>query len=284
MAASKPVCSSHRTSRLVERLRACRALSPAARALCLLLAGSTMFAALSADAADRPAAVTVFAAASMTDVLTKLGREYMASGGPTVRFSFAASSTLARQLEAGAPAHLFVSADNEWMDYAASRGVIDTGSRRVLIGNRLVLVAPGASAVVLHIVHGMDLASALGARGRLAIADPDSVPAGRYARSALVHLGVWKQVSGRLIRADNVRSALRFVARGEAPLAIVYMSDARVEPDVRTIGTFPANVHGPIVYPIALTRTPNPNARAFLEYLLAGQQRPTFLSYGFVAP
>ena len=220
----------------------------------------------------------------MTDVLTKLGQEYERGGGKAVRFSFAASSTLARQLEAGAPAHIFVSADNDWMDYVANRGVIDIASRGVLIGNRLVLVAPTTSKVQLHIARGMDLGGALGARGRLAMADPESVPAGRYGRTALMSLGLWNQVADRLIRAENVRSALTFVARGEAPLAIVYRSDATVEPNVRTVDTFPTNAHAPIVYPIALTRTPNPDARAFFDYLLARERRPVFLKFGFVEP
>ena len=239
---------------------------------------------LSAGSADHPATLTVFAAASMTDVLVKLGHEYEAGTGKAVRFSFAASSTLARQLEAGAPAHMFVAADNDWMDYAANHGVIDVASRRVLIGNRLVLVAPKQSRVRLRIARGMNLVDALGARGRLAMADPESVPAGRYGRTALMSLGVWNQVADRLIRAENVRSALTFVARGEAPLAIVYQSDASVQPDVRVVGMFPANTHTPIVYPIALTRTRSADARAFRDFLLAPERRPTFLKYGFVAP
>ena len=268
---------------LIEHSRSHRP-SAAMYAFALLLVLGMAAVALDARGAERAAPVTVFAAASLTDVLTTLGKEYEAHGGRPVRFSFAASSTLARQLAAGAPAQLFVSADNEWMDYAASHGLIDLASRRVLIGNRLVLVAPKTSNVRLRISRGMNLIGALGARGRLAMADPESVPAGRYGRAALINLGLWKQVSDRLIRAENVRSALTFVARGEAPLAIVYRSDATVQPDVRTVDIFPANAHAPIVYPIALTRSPNLEARAFYAYLVAPAQQPAFLTYGFVRP
>ncbi len=284
MASADPVFNLNAASCSVERAPLRRLTASAARAFSLLLSLSVAMASLSAFAADRSATVTVFAAASMTDVLTRLGQAYETQGGKAVRFSFAASSTLARQLAAGAPAQLFVSADNEWMDYAASHGAIDVASRRVLIGNRLVLVAPRTSRQRLHIARGMNLVGALGARGRLAMADPESVPAGRYGRTALVNLGLWSQVADRLVRAENVRSALTFVARGEAPLAIVYRSDATVEPDVRIVDTFPTSTHAPIVYPIALTPSPSLEARAFYTYLLARAQQPTFLRYGFVRP
>lgn len=269
---SRPSPAAGRRTRIL--LRAC---TTAMLAVCLL-------AARGAGAADGTPAVTVFAAASMTDVLTTLGREYEATRGRPVRFSFAASSTLARQLEAGARADVFVSADAEWMDYATARGAIDAASRRVLIGNRLVLVAPKASKVQLRIAPGMNLTRALGTQGRLAMADPDAVPAGRYGRAALTSLGVWNQVQARLIRAENVRAALTFVARGEAPLAIVYRSDAAVEPDVRVLGTFPADSHAPIVYPVALTRSAIPDARGFMDFLTSRARMPAFTRFGFTAP
>jgi molybdate transport system substrate-binding protein len=185
--------------------------------------------------AEAGAPITVFAAASMTDVLNALAAEYKTKTGHNVRFSFAASSTLARQLEAGAPADMFVSADTDWIDYVANRNLIDASTRRNLIGNRLVLIATTGSTVQLKIAPGMALAAALGPGGRLAMADPESVPAGRYGRTALITLGVWGQVADRLVRAENVRGAMTFVARGEAPLGIVYQSDAKADTKVRVV-------------------------------------------------
>jgi molybdate transport system substrate-binding protein len=223
----------------------------------------------------------VFAAASLTDVLDEHATEWERVSGMPVKFSFAASSVLARQVEAGGRADVFVSADQEWMDYLEQRSLIDGSTRRDLAGNRLVLIAPRDSKVALRIAPGFALAAALG-RGRLSTGDPDTVPAGRYARSALVALGSWEEIQQRLVRADNVRSAMMFVARGEAPLGIVYATDARVEPQVRVVDTFPQTTHAPITYPAAATRGSRQEARAFLDYLASAAARDTWKKHGFV--
>lgn len=235
-------------------------------------------AATAADGAPRP--LTVFAAASLTDVLGRLGTDFTASTGIPVRFSFAASSTLARQIEAGAGADVFLSADQQWMDYLEQRQRIRQSSRRDLLGNRLALVAPVDSRLELQVVAGFPLVAALG-KGRLATGDPDSVPVGRYARQALTSLGVWKEVADRLVRAEDVRSALLFVARGETPLGIVYATDARIDPRVRVVGLFPPGSHQPITYPVALTADAGPDAARFLDYLGGAAGRAAFESFGF---
>ena len=236
-------------------------------------------AALSADLLRPP--VTVFAAASLTDVLGKLGDEFKMSTGVAVRFNFAASSILARQIEAGAGAHVFFSADQEWMDYLEQRGRIQKSSRHNVLGNRLALIAPADSKIELTIAPGFPLASALGT-GRLATGDPDGVPVGRYARSALTSLGVWNDVADRLARAEDVRVALMYVARGEAPLGIVYATDARIEKRVRLVGLFPAESHLPITYPVALTTKAGPDAARFVDFIRSDSARATFERYGFI--
>jgi molybdate transport system substrate-binding protein len=223
----------------------------------------------------------VFAAASLTDVLGEIGKGYESTTGKRVKFSFAASSALARQIEAGARADLFVSADLEWMDYLADRKLIAADSRRNVAGNRLVLIAPADSTARIEVVDGLDLRGALGER-RLAIADPDIVPAGRYAKAALEALHAWSGVSERLARAENVRVALAYVASGETPLGIVYETDARVEPRVRIVGTFPAESHPEIRYPAALTSVAEGDAKGFLDFLDGPQARAAFTRYGFV--
>jgi len=223
----------------------------------------------------------VFAAASLTDVLGEIGKEYQAKTGKRVKFSFAASSALARQIEAGARADLFVSADLEWMDYLAERKLIAADSRRNVAGNRLVLVAPADSTARIEVIDGLDLRGTLGER-RLAIADPDIVPAGRYAKAALEALHGWSGVSDRLARAENVRVALAYVATGEAPLGIVYETDARVEPRVRIVGRFPAESHPEIRYPAALTRVAGGDAKGLLDFLGSPQARAAFTRHGFV--
>ena len=254
-------------------MRAALALLAAA-----LLAAGPAPAAPAAAGGGRP--VTVYAAASLAEALEEIGALWRAGGGAPLRFSFASSAQLARQIEAGAEADLFLSADEQWMDYLAARGLIDRASRRDLLGNRLVLVAPAGSAVALTIAPGFPLAAALG-DGRLACADPDSVPAGRYAEEALTRLGVWPQVGARLARAENVRAALALVARGEAPLGIVYETDAGIDRRVRTVGVFPAAAHAPIRYPLALTRAAAPGAAAFLAYLEGPAARVVFEKYRF---
>lgn len=231
-----------------------------------------------AGAEVRP--ITVFAAASLTNALDEVGKEFTRSTGIPVRCSFAASSMLARQIEAGARAELFVSADQEWMDYLVRRGTVQASSRRNLLGNRLALVAPVESRVQLTIERGFPLAAALG-QGRLATGDPDSVPVGRYAMAALTSLGVWDSVVDRLVRAEDVRHALRFVASGEAPLGIVYETDARIEKRVRIVGIFPADTHPPITYPVALTNIAGADAARFVEFIRSDAGRAAFERFGF---
>ena len=234
---------------------------------------------LGAETTQRP--LTVYAAASLTDVLGKLGDEFKTSTRTPVRFSFAASSILARQIEAGARADVFFSADQEWMDYLNARGLIDKSTRRDLVGNRLVLIAPADSKIELKIAPGFPLVGALGG-GRLATGDPDTVPVGRYARSALTSLGLWDEIRDRLVRADNVRSAMVFVARGEVPLGIVYTTDALVDQKVRIVDTFPANTHTPITYPAAVVNGARGEARPFVEFLGGDVARGTWKKFGFV--
>ncbi len=228
--------------------------------------------------------VSVFAAASLTNAMQDLGKAYTEKTGVKVVFSFASSSAVARQIEAGAPADLFISADAEWMDYLQQRSLIDVATRKDILSNRLVLIAPADSNVQLKIAPGFALAAALGTDGRLSTGDPDFVPAGRYARSALSNLGVWNDVTDRLLRAENVRTALAFVARGEAPLGIVYLSDVGVEKKVRIVDTFPASSHLPIVYPAAIVKGARPGAAAFYAFIRAPEARAVFEKYGFINP
>lgn len=225
--------------------------------------------------------LTVFAAASLQESLTAAGAAWMAQSGTPVRFSFGASSAIARQIDQGAPADVFLSADEEWMDWLAARGGIVPATRSRLLSNQLVLIAPAGSRTALKIAPGMPLARALRG-GRLAVADAASVPAGRYARAALTNLGVWGSVEGRLLPAENVRAALAYVARGEAPLGVVYATDARAEPKVRVVGVFPASSHPPIVYPGAVAaRSRNSAAAAFLGFLQGPAASAIFRRYGF---
>lgn len=242
--------------------------------------GAALLAAVPATAWAAPPPLTVFAAASLTDALGAVGRAWTARSGQPVRFSFAASGTAARQIAAGARADLFVSADAAWMDRLAADGRLVAGGRRDLLGGRLVLVAPVRSATRLAIRPGFPLAAALG-EGRLAVGEPRAVPAGRYAQQALTRLGVWDQVSGRLAPAPDVRAALAYVARGEAPLGIVYESDAYAERGVRLVGVFPAASHAPIVYPAALLRGAGPGAAAFYRFLAGAEARAIFRRYRF---
>jgi len=240
----------------------------------------TMPASLPAAAAQQQPQILVFAAASLTDAMQEASAAYGKTVPVTVKSSFDSSAVLARQIEAGAPADVFFSADTKWMDYLQSRNLIQAASRKNVLGNRLVLIAPAQSQIQLKIAPHFPLAAALG-KGRLATGDPDSVPAGRYARSALTNLGVWDEVAPRLARAENVRVALLYVARGEAPLGIVYASDALADKSVRVVDTFPADTHEPIVYPIALTTSAKKQAAAFVAYLTGPQGHDIFVKYGF---
>jgi molybdate transport system substrate-binding protein len=224
--------------------------------------------------------VTMFAAASLSSALPEIAAAYQKKTGKTVTFSFAASSVLARQIEASPGADVFMSADADWMDYLDRKGLIQPASRKTLLTTHLVLIAPTAAAVSLKIAPNFDLASALKG-GRLAVADPASVPAGKYAKASLIALGVWNSVEGKLASAENVRVALAYVARREASLGIVYTTDAQAEPKVKIVGTFPDKTHPPIVYPVALTKDARPGAKAFLAFLEGVQARAIFVKYGF---
>jgi molybdate transport system substrate-binding protein len=224
--------------------------------------------------------ITVFAAASLTNVLQELGDAFTKDSSIPVRFSFAASSALARQIENGSRADMFFSADLEWMDYLQTRSLIRPATRHDVLGNQLVLIAPGDSKITLKIQPHFALAATLG-KGRLATGDPDSVPVGRYAYEALANLGVWDEVSARLVRADSVRSALAFVDRGEATLGIVYATDALIDKNVRVVDTFPAGSHMPIIYPAALTVGAKPDAAKFLAYIRGPAGDAAFRRYGF---
>jgi molybdate transport system substrate-binding protein len=231
-------------------------------------------------AAGRP---LVFAAASLQEALAEAAEAFAADPAARPLLSFAASSALARQIEAGAPAELFISADEEWMDYLEQRGRLQVGTRRAWLSNRLVLVAPASDPVQIRLLPGVDLLAALRG-GRLAMADPASVPAGRYARAALVTLGAWEPVAARLASADNVRAALALVERGEAPLGIVYATDALVSNRARLVDTFPADSHPPISYPVALLGNgANAQAAAFYRFLLSAEGTAVFLRRGFTA-
>jgi molybdate transport system substrate-binding protein len=234
----------------------------------------------SANAADTQQPVLVYAAASLTNALDEVGNAYTNATGQSVKFSYASSSILARQIEAGADADVFFSADSEWMDYVQSRNLVRVATRTNLLTNKLVLIAPADSTAKLEIKPGFDLAGALG-DGRLATGDPESVPVGKYARSALMSLGVWNQVADRIVRADNVRAALAFVDRGEVPLGIVYETDARVDKNVRVVATFPEDTHPPIVYPLAVTTVAKAGSEAFVEFARGPKAHAVFEKFGF---
>ncbi len=226
----------------------------------------------------------VLAAASLQESLTEAADAWAAKGHAKPVISFAASSALARQVMAGAPADLFLSADEEWMDAVAKAGLLRAGTRTTLLGNRLVLIAPASSKVRLTPARGFALARALGS-GRLALADPGAVPAGKYAKAALTHLGVWASVAAKVAPAENVRAAMALVERGAAPLGIVYATDARASKAVRVIGTFPASSHPPIRYPVALLKASRSrDAAGFRAFLLSKQGRVIFARHGFSAP
>jgi molybdate transport system substrate-binding protein len=226
--------------------------------------------------------LTVFAAASLTDAMKDVAALWVKDGHPPLSLSFAASSTLARQIEQGAPANVFASADEKWMDYLAQKNLIAADTRKDLLGNDLVLVVPANQPLHVTIGPGFDLAKLLGPGGRLAVGDPAHVPAGIYAEQALRKLGLWDSVSPHLARADDVRSALLLVERGEAPAGIVYGTDAAVSKGVMVAGTFPANSHDPVSYPFAVTKSGDtPEARALLTFLAGPEARAVFVQRGF---
>jgi len=249
-------------------------------AIALLLASQVTVAGAAGEP-RRPHDLLIFAAASLQTALDELAPAIERATSVRVRVSYAASSALARQIESGAPAGLFISADLDWMNYLADRHLIKSDTRVNLLGNTLVLIAPASTAATLAIAPGFALARALGA-GRLAIADPAAVPAGKYARAALASLGVWDGVATKLAPGENVRAALLFVSRGEAPLGIVYRSDAIADRGVAIVGTFPATSHPPIVYPAAVTTSGGAEAARVLAFLQTAAAKAVFARQGFI--
>jgi molybdate transport system substrate-binding protein len=229
---------------------------------------------------DRP--LTVFAAASMKNALDDADAAFTAATGVKVVASYAASSALAKQIEAGAPADIFISADLQWMDYVAQKNLIKPDSRVNLLGNKLVLIAPLDSKLgMVAIGQGFDIAKLAG-DGRIAVADVKAVPAGLYAKAALENLGGWAAAEPKLAMAENVRATLAFVARGETPLGIVYATDAKVEPKVKIIGVFPDGAHPPVVYPVAaLASSGSADAARYLDFLRGAAAKAIFEKYGF---
>jgi len=245
---------------------------------------ATLLVALVLAPAAHADSAMVFAAASLKEALDAVVQSFASERGGQVEVSYAASSVLARQITRGAPADIFISADTHWIEFVEKAGVVAQGSRRNLLANDLVLVAPANAKVDVKLNFGVDLAPALG-KGRLAMGEPDSVPAGMYGKSALKALGAWNAVEKRVASAENVRAALALVARGEAPLGIVYRTDALAEKRVRIVDTFPSASHPPIVYPVViLKRSSTPIATAFAGYLSTPDARAIFERYGFRLP
>jgi molybdate transport system substrate-binding protein len=245
--------------------------------IALLLACGLQPTAVSAQGGD----VVVFAAASLKNALDAVNAQWQKETGKKATISYASSPALAKQIEQGAPAQVFVSADLDWMDYLANKSLIKPDTRSNLLGNRIVLIAPKDKAHPVEIKAGFDLAKLLG-DGRLAIANVDAVPAGKYGKAALEKLGAWAGVSAKVAQAENVRAALLLVSRGEAPAGIVYQTDAAADPNVKIIGTFPEGTHPPIIYPVALTAgASHPDAAAFLAYIKSAKAKPVFEAQGF---
>ena len=242
--------------------------------LALLLTPLTIVAAQAAD-------ITVFAAASLKNALDDAAKKYEAKTGDKVVISYAASSALAKQIEQGAPADIFFSADLDWMDYLEKKNLIKNDSRVNLLGSRLVLIAPKESKLDnVAIGQGFDIAKLAG-DGRIAVADVRAVPAGKYAKAALEKLGGWSAAEPKLASAENVRAALALVGRGEAPLGIVYETDAKIEKNVKIVGHFPEGSHPPIVYPMALTANAKPEAARYLGFIRSSLAKTIFETYGF---
>lgn len=243
------------------------------------LVAALLLAAGVAQAADT---VTVFAAASLKNALDNAGKAFTSQTGVELRASYAASSALARQIESGAPADLFASADLDWMDYLAKTNLIRPDTRVNLLGNRLVLIAPSDAKESAVAFTPEAFAAALGPDGRLATGEVNSVPIGKYAKVAFEKLGLWRSIQPRLAQSDNVRAALMLVSRGEAPLGVVYESDAKSDPTVKVVGVFPADSHPPVVYPFAVTADARgAGAKRFLEYLRSPAAKPFFEAEGF---
>jgi molybdate transport system substrate-binding protein len=227
--------------------------------------------------------VVVFAAASTTNAIIQIGELYETQGKRRVTPSFASSSTLAKQIASGAPADVYLSANQKWMNYLAEKGIVNKATRFDLLGNRIAFIVPKESTVKDVDVHdGLNLQTLLGEDGRLSIGDPSHVPAGMYGKKALENLGLWAQVQGRLAPMKDVRAALVLVERGEAPLGIVYATDAAISKKVRVVGTFPLESHPPIVYPVAAVAGGDADATAaFLRFLQSDEARDVFQRFGF---
>ena len=249
--------------------------------LALLTAAVLTLAAGTAPAVAQGRDVLVFAAASLKNALDEVAAQWQRESGKKAAISYAASNTLIKQIEQGAPADIFISADLDWMDYGQQKGLIKPDTRSNLLGNRLVLVAPKDSNISANIQPGFDLAALLKG-GRLAMGNVDAVPAGKYGKAALEKLGAWVGVKDKIALAECVRAALVLVARGEAPLGIVYQTDAASDPTVKIVGTFPENTHPPIIYPVALTKdATGAEAIAFLNFLRSAAARAAFERQGF---
>ncbi|MBW7961640.1 molybdate ABC transporter substrate-binding protein [Bradyrhizobium sp. BR 10261] len=234
-----------------------------------------------APASAEDKTITVFAAASMKNALDEVDAAYTAKTGIKFSVSYAASSVLAKQIEQGAPADVFVSADTDWMDYAVAKKTINAPSRVNLLGNSIVLIAPKDARIAnVTIAQGFDLATLAG-DGRIATGDVKSVPAGKYAKAALEKLGAWQAAEPKFAMAESVRAALTLVARGEANLGIVYSTDAKVEPGVKIVGTFPADSHPAIIYPVAATSTAKPETNDYLAFLRTSAAKSILEKYGF---
>jgi molybdate transport system substrate-binding protein len=239
-------------------------------------------AAVLAPSLSRADALTVLAAASLTEAMQDVASAWATHGHPAPRLSFASSSTLARQIEQGAPANIFASADEQWMDYLDQRHLLAPGTRRDLVANRLVLIVPADRKAQVKIGPGLDLRALLGANGRLAMGDPAHVPAGLYGREALTRLGLWDGVQDRVAPASDVRGALLLVERGEAPAGIVYATDAAAATGVAVAGVFPADTHAPVTYPFAIIAgNDTPDARDLLAFTSGAEARAIFARRGF---
>ncbi|MGI8527393.1 MAG: molybdate ABC transporter substrate-binding protein [Pseudolabrys sp.] len=241
-----------------------------------------MFAALATlQPAGAQDTLTVFAAASMKNALDDVDAAFARATGVKVTASYAASSALAKQIESGAPADVFISADLQWMDYVAGKNLIKPDTRANLLGNKLVLIAGKDSKTDnVKIANGFNPAKLAG-DGRIAVADVKAVPAGRYAKAALESLGSWQAAEPKLAQAENVRATLAFVARGEAPVGIVYETDAKIEPNVKIVGVFPDGSHPPVTYPVAATANAKPDAMRYLQFLRSAEAKTIFEKYGF---
>ncbi|PWK65355.1 molybdate ABC transporter substrate-binding protein [Aminobacter sp. AP02] len=249
--------------------------------LAAMVGGLAAVLSLGLPAARADGDVVVFAAASLKNALDAVDAAWKAEGGKSATASYAASSALAKQIEEGAPADVFISADLDWMKYLSDKKLIKDGSEVKLLGNRIVLVAPKDSAAKAEIAPNFDLAALLG-DGRLAMGDVKAVPAGKYGKAALEKLGVWSSVEGKIAQAENVRAALKLVSTGEAPLGIVYQTDAAAEPGVKIVGIFPEDSHPPIVYPVGVTAgSKSADAAAYVKHLQSAKAKELFEAQGF---